>query len=485
MTERRVLYADPDHGYPEDQDLTSDTFTFYGATIGAGNLDINSNRIVGVPDTPTASTDAVNQNYVDSKVSGLQWREPADVFGLVGNLAVASLNALGANAGDAYVVTDSGTLTRGSVSVAAGDLVQDDGSVWVKVVANSGGYPPDGTRAVLSTQTALVSPYTDATDDGKIVEFDGTSLTGADTGEATDGAAILINGEGGYYENNGYVFDGTVPTGVWVQFTGAGQVNAGAGLSKDGNTIDVNFGDGIHNASDYVAVDLADTNPGLEFTGITPDGELQVQVDGAHGIIRAASGLELEIDDTPDTLDVDADGLKVVGLPQDFKIEDVATNYDDPGTGQVTAANLNTLTAGSTSNADSLHTHSGLEVDEAKRVEDTHTAESAITAFRPVCWSATADKIEHASNSTDLLAQCIGIAKTGGAADADIDVVKHGVLTGFSGLTQRTAYFLAAAGSLPVVYSSVPRPGRVIRLGYAKSGTDLDIQIMDFGRRLT
>jgi hypothetical protein len=482
MTERRVLYADENHGYPEDQDFTSDTFQFFGLTIGAGNLAMGSNRITGVPDVPTASTDAVNQNYVDSVASGLQWREPADVFGLVGNATVVTVNGLTPTAGDAYVMTDAGTLTAGSLAVVAGDMVQYDGSVWVKVVAASGGFPPDGTRAVLSTQTALVSPYTDATDDGKIVEFDGTSLTGADTGEATDGSAILINGEGGYYENNGFVYDGTVPTGTWIQFTGAGQINAGDGLSKDGNTLNVNAGDGIAIVTDRVTIDLADTNPGLELTGTTPDAELRVLVDGAHGIILGASGVELEIDDTPDTLDVDADGLKVVGLPQDFKINDVATHYDDAGTGQVTAANLDTLTAGSTSDADALHTHSNITVEEAKRVEDIHTAASAITAFRAVCWSATADKIEHADNGADLTSQVIGIAKEAGVADDPIQVVKYGVLTGFTGLTQRTAYYLGATGQL-VVYGSVPRPGRVIRCGFAKSTTDLDIQFMDFGRR--
>jgi hypothetical protein len=354
--------------------------------------------------------------------------------------------------------------------------------VWVKVVAAVGGYPPDGTRAVLSTQTALISPYTDATDDGKIVEFDGTSLTGADTGEATDGSAVLILGEGGFYENNGYVYDGTVPSGSWIQFTGAGSVVAGAGLSKDGNTLNVNFGDGIHEATDYVAVELSASTPGLELVGTTPNKTLQAQADGAHGIVRGASGLEIEIDDTPDTLDVDADGLKVVGLPEDFKVNGVNTHYDDVGTGQVSAANLDTLTAGSTSNADSLHTHTNIEVEEAKRVEDVHTADSTIVANRAVCWSSTASKIEHADNSGPLTSNIIGVSKDGGDADDPIQVVKHGVLAGFTGLTQRLGYYVGASGAY-VALASVPRPGRVFRLGFAKSATELDVQLMDFGWR--
>ena len=326
MTERRALYMDDNYSYPEEQDLTSDTFTMYGVTIGAGNLAMGSNKITGVPDIPSAGTDAVNKNYVDNIAAGIRWKEPVAVNGLVGNLAVAAINALTPAAADAYVVTDSGTLTAGSVAVTVGDIVEFDGTNWVLVVDAVGGFPPDTTRVILSTATALVSPYTDATDDGKIMDFDGTTLTGADTGDAVDGNGVLVNGEGAYWENDGFVFDGTVPSGVWVQFTGAGNITAGPGLYKAGNTIGVNFGDGITEASDYVAVELSASNPGLELAGTTPDKTLQAKVDGAHGLVLGASGIEIEIDDTPDTLDVDADGLKVVGLPEDFKINDVATH---------------------------------------------------------------------------------------------------------------------------------------------------------------
>jgi|GEM_PF-5467476 len=482
MTERRALYMDDNYSYPEEQDLTSDTFTMYGVTIGAGNLAMGSNKITGVPDIPSAGTDAVNKNYVDNIAAGIRWKEPVAVNGLVGNLAVAAINALTPAAADAYVVTDSGTLTAGSVAVTVGDIVEFDGTNWVLVVDAVGGFPPDTTRVILSTATALVSPYTDATDDGKIMDFDGTTLTGADTGDAVDGNGVLVNGEGAYWENDGFVFDGTVPSGVWVQFTGAGNITAGPGLYKAGNTIGVNFGDGITEASDYVAVELSASNPGLELAGTTPDKTLQAKVDGAHGLVLGASGIEIEIDDTPDTLDVDADGLKVVGLPEDFKINDVATHYDDAGTGQVTAPNLDTLTAGSASNADSLHTHASQPSTEAPKVEDTHTCKTAVTTSRAVCWSDTADEIEHGDNSADYTSQIIGVARVGAGAGSDAEVVKCGLCSGLTGLTQRTAYYLGAAGAL-VVHGSVPRPGRFIRVGFAASATELDVNIMDFGRR--
>lgn len=191
--------------------------------------------------TPESANDFTSKSYVDSLVTGLKWRKPVCVLKLVGNATVATINGLGTVAGDAYVVTDAGQLTRGTLDVVAGDLVEDNGTIWVKIVSGVGGYVASGTRAVLAgpSDTALISPYTDNTDNGKIVSFSGSSNTGTDTSEANDGSAVLVCAEGSLYENSGYVFDGTVSTGEWTQFTGAGQINAGTGLTKVGNTINV------------------------------------------------------------------------------------------------------------------------------------------------------------------------------------------------------------------------------------------------------
>lgn len=469
MAEKKIIVMNSTYGYHEEHDTGSDTFTLAGLTMG-GDIAMASNRITGVPNTPTAGTDAVNQNYVDNIASGLQWRAPVDVYGLVGNGSVATLDALGASAGDAYVVTDSGTLTRGSVAVVAGDVVQDDGTNWVLVVSGSGGYVADGTRAILSTATALISPYTDASDDGKIVDFDGTSLTGSDTSEATDGSAVLVNGEGGYYENSGYVFDGSVPTGSWNQFTGAGQVVAGDGLSKDGNTLNVNFGDGIVNDSDNVAVDIYDTNPGLEFVS----NQLDVKLKSNNGLAKDSSGMYILIDDTPDTLDVDVDGLKVVGLPSLFKINGTAVGAT------VTSPNLDDLTDGS--NADSLHTHSISSADAAKKVEEALLNNVTISAGEAVRWSSTNNEITQADNGSAAGARTLGVARTGGAANPGTsNVVRVGLATSvLSGKTVGTPIFLGSSGAL-VEFGSLPTPGRVIRMGYMKNATDLDVQIADLG----
>lgn len=219
--------------------FASDTpvWTFGNETTGEGLF---------VSGTPVDANHVVNKTYVDNAISGLLWKDPCDVRSLVGNAAIATINALGIVAGNAYVVTDAGQLTRGTLDVTAGDLVEDNGTIWVMIHQAVGGYVPVGTRAILAKTTALITPYTEGTDDNKIVAFTGASNTGADTGDAVNTAACLISDDThvGYYDAVGFVFeyDTSVALSTWTQFTGAGQISAGAGLTKTGNTI--NVGDG-------------------------------------------------------------------------------------------------------------------------------------------------------------------------------------------------------------------------------------------------
>jgi hypothetical protein len=290
MATRKPLFFDDTNGFNSEMATTDDIVI--GGLSSSGDIALTGGaEVTGLPSTPGGTTAATSKAYVDSLVDGLGWTDPCAVMNLIGNASVATINGLSPSAGDAYVMTDAGTLTAGSLSVAAGDLVEFDGSAWVKVVTNSGGYPPAGTRAVLSTSVALISPYTDATDDGKIVEFSGSSLTGTDTSEAVNHAAFLVQtpNNDGYYENQGYTFEGTVPTGSWVLWSGAGTVNAGAGLTKSGNTLNVGAGNGITVSADAVAVDAdSETGGNIQPVNITANG---VGVD-----INAIAGTGIEAD---------------------------------------------------------------------------------------------------------------------------------------------------------------------------------------------
>ena len=170
------------------------------------------------------------------------------------------------------------------------------------------------------------------------------------------------------------------------------------------------------------------------------------------------------------------DGLKVVGLPSLFKINDVAVGAT------VTAANLDDLTDGS--NADSLHTHSVVAVDEAKRLEETILNNAVISAGEAVRWSSTNNEITQADSGSASAARAIGVARTGGAANPGTsEVVRHGVATSvLSGRTVNEPMFLGTSGAI-VPWASLPVPGRVIRMGIMRNATDLDVQIMDLGYR--
>jgi hypothetical protein len=522
-----------------------------------GDLNLSGGgEVLGLPSTPSGDTAATSKAYVDSLVAGLGWVDPVVTMALKGNDTVANINGLSPSAGDAYVVTDTGTLTAGSLSVVPGDIAEYDGSAWVKIVAASGGFVPAGTRAVLAEGT-IQAPYTNATDNDKIVEFSGSSNTGTDTGDTVDKAAVLVTVAGsgtGYFDNKGYVYEGTVPSGSWTQFSGAGTVSAGEGLSYSGSTLNVNAGDGIEILADRVAVDvaaagsgtgglqltgttptkelevkagdgilldangvgvdIADTTPGLQLTGSSPNkelavlvntaagldvtasgievdlaaagsgtgglefdgsGDLQVKVNGSEGIILGTNGLAIEIDDTPDTLDVDADGLKVVGLPSLFKVNDVAVGAT------VTAAAFDTLTDGS--NADALHVHASAAATEAPKVENTLTSATDAVANGDPVYINGASTVGKALSNDDAKSRVIGVTRSGGgAAPASLEVVSLGICAGIlSGATPMTPYYLQAAGGIG---TSLPgAANRVIQVGFAYNTTDLWVELKDFGKK--
>jgi len=356
-----------------------------GSTM-TGNLVMGANKVTSSA-TPSSANDLVNKTYVDSLITGLTWKNPVVTISLVGNATVATINGLSAVAGDAYVVTDSGTLTRGSVSVSAGDLVEDNGTNWVKIESNSGGFVPTGVRAILSKTTALISPYTEATDDGKIVSFNGSSNTGVDTGDAVDYSAVLVQNSlhNSYWENNGFTFKGTVPTGTWVQFTGTASINAGTGLTKSGNTLNVLLGAGIKELpTDEIGIDLSAIS-GLELTSQLTGGTLQI-ADTLAGdgltinskVLAVGAGTGISV--TADAVSINQaanltwtgnhtfnTGIVNIGTATlqlgGTSVTAAATEINqalDGISANVTATNLNTLTASSSSDAQSLHTHANL-----------------------------------------------------------------------------------------------------------------------------
>jgi len=202
-----------------------------------------------VATTPTGANEAASKSYVDGIAAGATWLAPVCVINYIGNLGFVAINNLIVGVslfkGYAYVLTDSGDLDEGvTVAVVTGDTVEFDGTQWRVIIPAVSSAPPAGARLLISTTVALVAPLTVAADEGRIALFAGLTLTPGYAANPTTGDAVLVNCDaaGGFpstFENNGYSFQGAVPTGDWVQFIGAIPIHSDlVGLTTGGTDDD-------------------------------------------------------------------------------------------------------------------------------------------------------------------------------------------------------------------------------------------------------
>lgn len=423
MAVRKFLYFEATDGQANEQAATDELNLGKVTATGVGGVafDASNQSIVNVAD-PVAATDAANKQYVDGRVNGLDWKE---------SVRAVSLSN----------ITLSAPQTIDGVSLISGDRV-------------------------------LVAGQTTGSANGIYVVQAGawTRATDADTSaEVTAGLAVFVE-EGTVYADTGWVLTTNNPITLgttsltFSQFTGFGTLIAGAGIVKTGNQIDVELDTGA--GAQTAGADGGSS--GLEFDVTGVGGKLRAKVDPAGGIQRLAAGLALEIDDTPNTLDVDADGLKVVGLPSTFLINDVATSAS------VTAANLNTLVAGASSDAAALHHH--------RNHIQNWTANGAINKGDGVRISAN-DAVSTGANTSVANSRIIGVANEAIANTATGMIMVAGVVTAvLSGATAGTPYYLGSAGT-PVLYGALGGNDEVVQLGFAKNATDLEVRVLRIGKK--
>lgn len=525
MAERKPLFMSAE-GWSEEM-ATADSMTLGGLTMG-GDITMGTNKITGLG-AGTDPTDAVTKAQLDAASGGLSWKDPVTVIDIISDATQAGSPPTASVAGEAWVVDTWGG------GFNDGDIVEWDGSAWNVILSNSGGEPPDGTRVVVAGPPGGVpaGSFTGQAEDIATYSTTGSSWSFVTPSE---GDAVLVIGDGSFAENVGYTFNdtnwiqftgpGTITAGDGLSKDGntldvnagdgiqiasdrvAIELSATPGLQLSGTTPDktlevlANTSAGIEVTASGVGVDLAGSNPGLQFDGsgdlqVLPNTSagievgasgigidlatdpglqfnsgLEVLLGSAGGLEKDASGLAVKIDDTPDTLDVDSDGLKVVGLPSQFKINDTAVGAD------VTAANLDELTDGSVT---TLHSHA--EAEAAERVENAIAVDEAIAIGDPVYFTGTGDRVGKSLSNNLVKSRVTGVAKTAqSTVGQNATIVSHGEAAGvLLGATPGTPYFLQAAGGIGT--SLPPAGNRVVRVGYAVSATDLWVAIMDFGRK--
>jgi len=269
---------------------------------------------------------------------------------------------------------------------------------------------------------------------------------------------------------------------AWSQFSGAPSYTYDQGLIKNLSSIQID----LDTAASEAGTGAAGGSSGLEFDVNTASGKLRAKVDPAKGIRRFANGLGIKLDGSTAALDVGGagSGLSVAGVPNLFTIGGTATSQT-PGTGQVTATNLNTLTAGSSSNADTLHTHTAIAATSAPILQAVMDGTGGSIAVKdPVYITGTSNLVAKAQASVDASARVIGIAQANPSGSNFMVVYAGkaaGVVSGLSGAGAGVPVYLATTGGL-----STALPGasnRVIQVGICLSADDLFVRIMDYGKK--
>lgn len=121
--------------------------------------------------------------------------------------------------------------------------------------------------------------------------------------------------------------------------------------------------------------------------------------------------------------------------------------------------------------------------DSAESVESSYTAEVNVAA-RDVVYISSADNVSPALADASASSRALGFATDAATATNPVLVKKIGTLAGFSGLTAGGRYYLSAADAGEIIASVPTGSGNtIVQVGYAKSATELDIQLQQLGRR--
>jgi hypothetical protein len=571
MAERKPLFQSSE-GFQEEMSPSGDSITLGGLTMNGGNIVMGNNKITGLGDG-TNPGDVLNKAQIDALVAtGNVFKEPVFAESQLINGASGGIAALGAlffaaipAVGD-QVVFDDGVNTETYTFVAniAGETLPNDVSIetdaatamqrlvlrmnadpsntfWTGEFHVPGEYNTDGEIHVREDKTPVDSlsdsriyGNTWATPaDFQVVTFsDGVTAAQYNDGTQIQGpGADPTSGRFGFSRAEATLVDGEVHLALDLnaQFSWEDSAQTWNQISGSGAIPDATSGSG----GGVKGLATFDEDKGLQ---VVSGGIAEVRLEAAKGIqFESGGGLGVKIDDTPDTLDVDSDGLKVVGLPGLFKIDGSAVSSG------VTATNLNTLVAGASSDADALHTHDGLAdavhshthasttgqtandhhnqshaidggdhtltgatsgyvltatsattfafvapgaASKAPKISAPYTTATDTTANGDaVYWNGT-DTLGEARADTDTKARCIGVIQTGGgAAPTTVEVVTAGPCTGVlgGGGVANTPYYLGVTGGIT---ATPPGAGnRVVVVGYAMNTNDLFVEIRDYGKK--
>ena len=413
-TRKPLFFGD----YGSEEMANADDIALGGLAM-SGDITMATNEVTGLPLVPSA-TAAASKEYVDAIARDAATKESVKA---ATTGALPAYTAAGSGVGKTLTADASAVWSTGDsdgVTLIVGDrfLVKDeavadiDHGIYTVTDLGSAGTPWILTRAV---------------------DFDADSEVAAGCYTWVSEGTTLDNTTWAVVTDNPITVD-TTP----VQFS----QTQGPGTFTAGDGIEINSG--------VIAVDLAAVTPCLEFDASSP-GDLQFKIDGT-------------------TLQKAAGGASVLGVPSLFTVNGSAVSAN------VTAANLNTLTAGVASDADALHTHPGLSVA-VSLISEVLTANEGITLGDPVEWGGASDEIRQARANDISRVDVIGVAEVGILAAATGKIVYQGKAEGVvAGATVGDRFYVGNAGGLISGFAGISAGNHVILVGTAINATDIHVQ---------
>jgi hypothetical protein len=223
-----------------DSNFYTNTTTLNNITAPSGNLSLNNFKITNLA-TPTTASDAVTKSYADGLVSGLSWKQEVRAATTTnGTLASAFANGS---------VIDGVTLATGDRILLKNQTTQSQNGIYI---VQASGAP---VRA------------TDADTDAKLLN-----------------AAVFVS-EGTANADTAWVGTADAPITVdttalpFVQFSSSATLSFSGGLTQSGTNVTVSTGQGITVTSGAVTAKLNSAGALSKDNGTGTD-ELAVNVDG-------------------------------------------------------------------------------------------------------------------------------------------------------------------------------------------------------------
>lgn len=424
MTLRKFLYQDQTEGFYAEQGTADEISLGKVTAVGVSGVafDASSQRITGVG-TPTAASDAVPKSYADALVSGLDPKSSCRVK-TVGSYATWT----GAGSGVGATLTSPTNATSNndfdSVTVALNDrvLVTSYGGNDTTPAARNGIYKV--TQLANGAVPTVLTRATDADENAEVTAGMYTFVTEGTT--SADTGWVLVTDDTITVDTTALQF---------TQFSSSTSLTYDQGLVKSGSSIAVE----LDTAANAQGAGAGGGSSGLEFDVNSAAGKLRAAVNATGGLQRTGTGLSI--------------------------LNDPLSN---------TAGSNPTLSSGA----------SGEQVLRAPKLEENYIAIEAIAAGDPVCWSTTNNKLNKGRADSDAKSRIVGVARTAAAVNGDtLGIVRDGVAAGvLAGATAGDPYYLQDTGGLGT-FAAIGAGKRVIRVGYAKNATDLDVKIMDLGKK--